>query len=64
MPHLTTINRAFWSLLFILGSVTFAFWEYESASNIGIGWFLITSFWSALCAIAYSIIEWIIHQKL
>ncbi|MES0326593.1 MAG: hypothetical protein ABUK13_00235 [Gammaproteobacteria bacterium] len=63
MPHLITLNRAVWSLLFLVGSALLAFWEYENSSNVGIGWFLITSIWSAVCAIAYSIIEWIIHQK-
>ena len=48
----------------MVGAVLLALWEYESLSKVGIGWFLITSFWSAVCAIAYSIIEWIIHRKL
>ena len=64
MREFYKVNRIIWGGIFISGSLLWTYLEYSHNGHIGLGWFLITSIWSAVCAIAYSLTEWLIHQKL
>ena len=56
-------NRALWIFIFFLG--TFIFWwlDHHSDSVDVLAWFLLTSLWSAACAIAYTIIDWLLTRS-
>ncbi|VAX13678.1 hypothetical protein MNBD_GAMMA24-670 [hydrothermal vent metagenome] len=52
-------NWFFWSLLFFSGSFLLAWLEWQSLTSHILGWFLATSLWSAICAIGYSLVDWL-----
>ena len=53
-----TINRVFWMILFLAVVGALAWSEWRSDSISGMGWFLATSLWSAVCGIGYSVADW------
>lgn len=52
------INRIFWIVVFLLGVLVFGWLEWQNSSSSQIAWFLLTSLWSAVCAIAYTVLHW------
>ncbi|VAX09609.1 hypothetical protein MNBD_GAMMA25-2331 [hydrothermal vent metagenome] len=52
-------NWFFWSGLFASGTLLSLWWEWQSDVSHSIGWFIAISLWSAVCAIGYSLIDWI-----
>jgi len=56
-------NRALWIVIFILGTVIFTIMEWQSEVLTVMAWFLLTSFWSAACAIAYTITDWLLTRS-
>jgi len=58
------LNRILWMLIFIAGSIVFAYWDNSDLTNLNIGWFLSTSIWSAVVGIGYSITDWLLRHRL
>jgi len=56
-------NRILWITIFLLGSLSFFWLEWQSDFFGAMAMFLLTSLWSAACAIAYSIIDWVISRS-
>lgn len=59
--RLHTLNRLFWSGLFLAVSALFAWVEWQQDGAPGIGWFLAASLWSAICGIGYSACDWVLR---
>lgn len=57
------INRIVWMVLFLLGVVVFAWITWQDGSSSQMAWFILTSLWSAVCAIGYSILHWFIVDR-
>ncbi len=55
-------NRTLWIIIFFLGTFTFLWMERHSENIDVMAWFLLTSLWSAACAIAYTIIDWFLTR--
>ena len=56
------INRVAWGTLFILGVAVFIWMEWQGDALSAMGWFLLTSLWSAVCGIGYSVVHWFIER--
>jgi len=57
------LNRLFWMVLFLVGTSIFALIELRSSSGSQMLFFILTSLWSALCAIAYTILHWFLARQ-
>ncbi len=57
------INRVFWIILFLSGCLYFAMLEWSEETNQSLGWFLLTSLWSAFCGIGFTIFDWLFRFK-
>ena len=58
-----TINRVLWMMLFLTVVGALAWSEWRSTSISGMGWFLATSLWSAVCGIGYSVADcWVVSR--
>jgi predicted membrane protein len=57
------INRIFWMLVFLLGAAVFGWLSWQDNSSSTIAWFMLTSLWSAVCAIAYTVLHWFLVDK-
>ena len=57
------INRIIWMIVFLLGMIAFGWQEWHDNSGSKIAWFLMTSIWSAVCAIAYTVLHWFLVEK-
>lgn len=57
------INRVFWIILFLSGCLYFALLEWSEDANQSLGWFLLTSLWSAFCGIGFTIFDWLFRFK-
>lgn len=56
-------NRALWIIIFLIGTFVF-FWTESTSDEINpMAAFLLTSLWSAACAICYTIIDWLITRS-
>ena len=55
-------NRALWIFIFVFGTASFTYLEWQSNVISAMAWFLLTSLWSATCAIAYTIIDWLLTR--
>ena len=56
-------NRIAWVLIFLLGTAIFSWIEWAGVHVSFMGWFLLTSVWSAVCGIGYSVMDWLIQNK-
>lgn len=56
-------NRMTWIVIFLLGAGVFAWLEWQGNGGSAIAWFLLTSLWSALCGIGYTVFHWFIVEK-
>ncbi|MDH5394200.1 MAG: hypothetical protein OEY11_13520 [Gammaproteobacteria bacterium] len=56
-------NRLAWIVIFFIGTVFFSFSKLDDATDSFMGWFLLTSFWSAVCGIGYTVMDWMIEKK-
>ena len=54
--------RLTWILIFFVGTAGFSWLEWQSESISFMGWFFLTSIWSAVCGIAYTIMDWYLHK--
>ena len=59
---MTDINRVVWGALFFLGVAIFLWMEWQGEGLSPMGWFLLTSLWSAVCGIGYSVVHWFIER--
>jgi len=57
-----SINWLFWSALFFLGTAVSAWLEWHSKESHTLAWFIAISLWSALCAIGYSLVDWLLKK--
>jgi len=57
------INRIFWMIVFLLGVVLFGWLAWQDSSDSKVAWFMLTSLWSAICAIAYTVLHWFLVDK-
>ena len=57
------INRVAWMVIFLLGTAVFAWMEWHSSSNSAMVWFMLTSMWSAVCGIGYTVLHWFITNS-
>jgi len=55
-------NRITWIIFFILGTAYFSWHEWYEDNNSFMGWFILTSLWSAACGIGYTITDWFLHK--
>lgn len=55
-------NRITWILLFFLGTAVFSWNEWQDDTNSFMGWFLLTSIWSAACGISYTVVDWFLQK--
>lgn len=60
---LRVFSRVVWSGLFLSVSAAFAWLEWRSGASSAMGWFLVTSLWSALCGIGFTVSEWWIGNQ-
>ncbi len=56
------INWLFWGGLFFLGTAVSAWLEWHSNESHTLAWFIAISLWSALCAIGYSLMDWLLKK--
>ena len=56
------INRVAWGVIFFLGATIFLWMEWQDDSGSPMAWFLLTSLWSAVCGIGYSVVHWLIER--
>ena len=56
-------NRIFWMVVFLLGVAVFGWMEWQDSSGSQVAWFMLTSLWSAVCAIAYTVIHWLLVDR-
>jgi len=57
------LNRLVWMVLFLLGTALFAWWEWHDNSGSQMAWFMLTSLWSAVCGIGYTVIHWFVSDR-
>lgn len=57
------VNRIFWMIAFLLGVIVFGWLEWQDSNSSQIAWFMLTSLWSAVCAIGYTVIDWFLVDK-
>lgn len=63
MNNIAKINRIIWIIFFLAGSVYFVFLEWGDEQNQALGWFLLMGLWSAICAIGFTIFDWLLHFR-
>jgi hypothetical protein len=56
------INRIAWGVVFFLGAMTFVWMEWQDDNWSPMGWFLLTSLWSAVCGIGYTVVHWLMTR--
>jgi len=56
-------NRLIWIIVFFVGTVLFAVVDKDGMAGSLMGWFIMTSFWSAFCGIFYSLTDWFIGRN-
>jgi len=61
---MTDWNRVAWSVIFFLGSGVFALLGWHGSEVSAMAWFILTSLWSAFCAIGYTVLYWFISSKI
>ncbi|UCE90118.1 MAG: hypothetical protein JSW10_04690 [Pseudomonadota bacterium] len=52
------LNRVIWMLLFLVGATLFAWLEWSGDEPSTMGWFLLTSIWSAVSGIGFTACSW------
>lgn len=55
-------NRVAWIVIFLLGTLVFSVMEWYGDNVSYMGWFMLTSIWSAVCGIAYTVMDWFIQK--
>lgn len=55
-------NRVLWMVLFLLGTAVFAWLELKDNGGNTMVFFLLTSLWSAVCGIGYTVLHWFIAR--
>ncbi len=58
-----TANWLFWSGLFVLGSVLAIWLEWQALETHPLFGFIGVSLWSGLCAIGYSLTDWLLRKS-
>ena len=61
--ELRALNWLVWSIIFFAGVIIFTWMEWGGGSAGTMFWFFKTSMWSMVCAICFSIFEWILHNS-
>ena len=61
--ELRALNWLVWSIVFFVGVVIFTWMEWGGSSTEKMYWLFKTSMWSMVCAIGFSIFEWILHNR-
>jgi len=56
------LNRYLWITVFLAGAVVMSTLHWQEEYHT-FGWFLLTSLWSAFCAIGFSIFYWLTDFK-
>jgi len=56
-------NRLLWMGLFLLGTAVFAWLEWQSNSGSEMAFFMLTSLWSAICGIGYTVMYWFVARR-
>jgi len=44
--------------MFFIGVILFGWLEWQYQTGSGMVWFMLTSLWSAICAIGYTVLNW------
>jgi len=57
-------NRLLWMLLFLIGTVFFAWLEWQGKQSAPMMFFLMTSLWSAVCGIGYTVMHWFFARRI
>jgi len=57
------LNRLVWMVLFLFGTALFAWWDWQGNSDSQMAWFMLTSLWSAICGIGYTVVHWFVSGK-
>lgn len=60
---MAVFNRVIWMVIFLIGTGVFAWLEWQGDDGSPMAWFLLTSLWSALCGISYTVIHWFIAER-
>lgn len=55
-------NRIAWIVIFLAGTAVFSWMEWQDDHASFMGWFILTSLWSAACGIGYTVSDWIKHK--
>lgn len=56
-------NRVLWMVLFLVGTAIFAWLELQDTGGNTMVFFLLTSLWSAVCGIGYTVMHWFIARR-
>lgn len=57
------LNRYIWMVLFLAGAALFAWLEWSSDHPSSMGWFLLTSIWSAASGIGFTVCSWWLQRQ-
>lgn len=60
---MAVFNRVIWMVIFLLGTGIFAWLEWRGGDGSTMAWFMLTSLWSAVCGISYTVIHWFIVER-
>ena len=47
----------------MLGAIVIAWMEWQDNNSSAMAWFLLTSLWSAVTGIGYTVVHWFIERK-
>lgn len=61
--RLRMVNRFIWIGVFVCVTAALAWFEWNTGSGSAVGWFLATSFWSALCGIGFTVSDWLFGSR-
>ncbi len=56
-------NRTIWIVIFFLGAAVVVWLEWQSDDGSSMVGFMLTSLWSAVCGICYTVIHWFIVER-
>lgn len=57
-------NRLLWMFLFLIGTALFAWLEWHGSESSAMIFFMLTSLWSAVCGIGYTIMHWVFTRRI
>ena len=57
------VIRIAWMAIFLLGVAIFAWLEWRGSEPSAMAWFLLTSLWSAISGIGYTVMHWYLVER-